>query len=317
MPATNFSMPGLSFAAATPSPMTPFPAATGTQSLNSYDDPSSIINLLNQINLGAQQAANAARIPNALGLEGQSSNAISDALRGRVPDDVIALLQQNSAESGAGRGMYPGSPSTNAQFSRALGRTSLDLIGAGQNWLSQALGRNPPAPVVNPADFVLTPAQKEQLAIQRERLAQEKAMQEAQLALERERLAQQLALERRRLSQSRLPTGSLSANPMTRNPFTYTPPRGSLTSPGNWAGPALPSSPSLPSLDFSSLLGPSTLGVGDMFPAESFSTLPTDTGFSNSLFSESPGVSYDYAPVIPPFDFLGENLFPEPPAISY
>lgn len=129
-----------------------------------------ITQAINQLNLTAQQAANAARIPNATGLETQSSNLIGQELAGKVPADVIALLQQQGAERGAATGMDVSSPNANAAYLRALGLTSLQEQQAGQANLTAALGRNPGAPLTDPSRFVMTPYQAALLALEQERL---------------------------------------------------------------------------------------------------------------------------------------------------
>ena len=87
----------------------------------------------------AQGAANAARIPGAMGLESQSSGNIRNALSGQLPADVINQIGQRSAE----RGVMTGNPygaSTSADYLKAIGLNSLQMMGTGQDWLSAALG---------------------------------------------------------------------------------------------------------------------------------------------------------------------------------
>lgn len=129
----------------------------------------SLTQAINQLNQTAQQSANAGRIPNATGLESQSSNLIGQELGGQVPQDVLNLLAQQGAERGVAMGS-PGSANANAAYLRALGLTSLDLTNRGEANLTAALGRNPAAPVVDPSKFVMTPYQAAQLALEQERL---------------------------------------------------------------------------------------------------------------------------------------------------
>ena len=71
--------------------------------------------MVNNLNLQAQGAANAARIPGAMGLESQSSGNIRNALSGQLPADVINQIGQRSAE----RGVMTGNPygaSTSADY---------------------------------------------------------------------------------------------------------------------------------------------------------------------------------------------------------
>lgn len=118
--------------------------------------------LINSINRLAQQQANAGRIPNAAGLEGTSSGVIGQELAGEVPADVQALLGQRAAERGVSTGNV-GGPGTNAAYLRALGLTSLGQIQQGEQNLTSALGRNPAAPLFNPATQLLTPYQTAQI----------------------------------------------------------------------------------------------------------------------------------------------------------
>ncbi len=132
-------------------------------------DLASITNLVNSLNLQAQQAANAARVPGSQGLEQQSSNAIGSALGGQLPNDVVAQLSQQAAERGAGLGIA-GSPNANASLLRSLGLTSLGLIGQGQNWLSAADARNPGAKIFDPTTQLMTPYQAGLLGVDQSRL---------------------------------------------------------------------------------------------------------------------------------------------------
>lgn len=167
------------------------PTATGTPAVTSGNNITSIEQLaqqINAINQKAQQAANAGRIPNATGLEAQSSANIANYLAGKVPIDVINQIGQQAAQ----RGVATGSPlgaNTNAAYLRALGLTSLDLMNQGQNQLTSALARNPAAPLYNAGELVITPTQQAQLDLQLKQLAQQQQQFEKNLELERQRLA--------------------------------------------------------------------------------------------------------------------------------
>lgn len=144
----------------------------GPSNLNNLSNPDwikAMSEMITQINVDAQQKANAARIPNATGLEQKSSEDIGAALRGELPADVVTQLGQRAAE----RGVYSGSPmgaNTTADLMRSLGLTSLDLTNRGQEWLTAALGRNPGATPANTQALVTTPAQAEALALQRQNM---------------------------------------------------------------------------------------------------------------------------------------------------
>lgn len=138
----------------------------------------SITNLVNEINQAAQQKANAGRIPGGAGLEQQSSSNIGNALGGVLDPSVINNIAQGAAERGVMRGS-PTAPNSNADYLRALGLTTLDLQNRGQQWLTEAQGRNPAAPIYNAGNQVLTAEQVQQAILERERMAN--AMQMARM----------------------------------------------------------------------------------------------------------------------------------------
>jgi len=163
-------------AVGSPAAVTAAGAGTGTglgnQNLNNLSNPDwikSMSEMISQINIDAQQKANAARIPNATGLEQKSSQNIQSALSGQIPNDVYQQMATRSAERGVSTGNPMGANST-ADIMRALGLTSLDLQNQGQSWLTNALGRNPGATIANTQALVTTPAQAEALALQRQNM---------------------------------------------------------------------------------------------------------------------------------------------------
>lgn len=131
-----------------------------------------LVTMVNEVDQAAQQKANAGRIPGGAGLEEQSSGNISQALAGQLDPSVLQQLGQQSAERGVMTGS-PSGPGTNADYLRSLGLTSLDLMNTGQNWLTQATGRNPSAPIYSAGNQVLTAAQQQQLAAEQNRMAQQ------------------------------------------------------------------------------------------------------------------------------------------------
>jgi len=133
-------------------------------------DLSSLTNLINQLNIGAQQQANAARIPGSTGLEAQSSANIGSELSGVIPQDVITQLAQQSAERGVAMGS-PGSDNSQSSLLRSLGLTSLDLQQLGQQNLTAADARNPVARLFDPTSQLITPAQQGSLNNQANQLA--------------------------------------------------------------------------------------------------------------------------------------------------
>lgn len=146
-----------------------FAASASRDNLTALPGIAQITQLINSINLTAQQASNAGRIPNGRGLESISSGGIGQALRGQLPQDVINLIGQQAAERGVMTGS-PMGPGSNASFLRSLGRTSLDMMGTGQNWLTQANARNPGAPLFDPSSMFITPSQYGSLEMERLRL---------------------------------------------------------------------------------------------------------------------------------------------------
>lgn len=67
---------------------------------------------------------------------------IGSNLAGRVPTDVLSLLQQQAAERGVATGI-PGSQNVDAAYLRALGLTSLQLQQLGHSQLTEAMQRTP------------------------------------------------------------------------------------------------------------------------------------------------------------------------------
>lgn len=167
------------------------------QNLANMGDISKLANAINQLNIQAQQAANAARIPGAAGLEQKSSSNIESALAGELPADVIYQIAQNAAQRGVATGA-PGGANTSAAYLRALGLNSLDLQKQGQDMLTQAYARNPAAPIFDIASQLMTPAQAAQVDISLQQLANQlygtQLDDETKKALTLQSLAQQLYL---------------------------------------------------------------------------------------------------------------------------
>lgn len=107
----------------------------------------------NQFMTGQAVAPLIANLPNYNAMTQQSSGNILSNLRGQVPEDVVRLLQQKAAERGAMTGMAPDSPNLNASYLQALGLTSLDLMGRGEQQLSGAVERTPMPQPLNPASL--------------------------------------------------------------------------------------------------------------------------------------------------------------------
>jgi hypothetical protein len=152
----------------TPAP-SPEQASSIAGNISSIPQIAQLTAMINEITQNAQQSANVARIPGGAALEQTSSANISNALAGQLDPSVITQIGQRSAERGVSSGS-PHGASTNAEYLRALGLTSLDLQNTGQSWLTQATGRNPAAPLFNPASMLLTPEQQAQIELEKERL---------------------------------------------------------------------------------------------------------------------------------------------------
>lgn len=167
------------------------PGATQATALNlaGGENLSALTDRINALTRGGQAASLAARIPNATGLEAESSANIGSELHGQLPADVLRQLQQQAAERGVATGS-PGSPNSNAAYLRALGLTSLDLTGRGQADLSAALARNPAAPIFDPSTQLITPYQGASLGLQGGSLGLNYEEMLMQNRLNRERLAQ-------------------------------------------------------------------------------------------------------------------------------
>ena len=105
-----------------------------------------------------------AEIPGVTGSIGAATGNINELLSGQVPEDVINQLRQQSAEIGAGRGMGPGAPSTNAEYLRSLGLTSLGMQAQGAQELDALMGSVPRAPAFDPSSMLVNPAEAQQWA---------------------------------------------------------------------------------------------------------------------------------------------------------
>lgn len=109
--------------------------------------------------VGATQAANqaalAARTPDQLALEAQSSRDIAGLLN---PPDLFPDTSRIAAEVGAGRGVG-GSGAGFQIATRMTDEEKLRRMALGQQMLTAADARNPIAPPVNPAEAALSPYQ--------------------------------------------------------------------------------------------------------------------------------------------------------------
>lgn len=88
------------------------------------------------------------------GQEQRAGTALS-LMRGEIPADVQDLIQRRAAGQAVGGG-YGGSTVGRNLVARDLGRTSLDLMGLGQQQFANILGTTPRPEM---ASYVLSPAQ--------------------------------------------------------------------------------------------------------------------------------------------------------------
>lgn len=134
------------------------PDLTAQENLGGIGNLTSLADIINSINQGAQQAANVGRLPGGAALQQRTSDVIGSELSGQLDPGVIALLQQQGAENGIGGGMGAGANATNAAYLKALGLTSQQEEQAGLSNLNLALAANPSAPLFNLSPFLVTPS---------------------------------------------------------------------------------------------------------------------------------------------------------------
>lgn len=107
---------------------------------------------INKFMTGQANAPFISNLPNYQQMVAQSSGNTLSNLKGEIPPDVLALIQQQAAERGVATGS-PGSPNSNAAYLRALGLTSLQLQNQGEQNLTGAINRTPVPQLFNPASL--------------------------------------------------------------------------------------------------------------------------------------------------------------------
>lgn len=149
-------------------PRVPSPGATSTAAISSnIGNLGSLYGLaggINQFNEQSLLGNLAAGLPDYRALTGTSSGNILSELHGQLPADVMNLLGQQAAERGVATGQPTDSPNRNAAYLRALGLTSLDLTGRGENELTAAIGRTPMAHPFDISSMLTSPEQWQQAA---------------------------------------------------------------------------------------------------------------------------------------------------------
>jgi|SRR5262245_12627625 len=91
-------------------------------------------------------------LPGYANMVGQRSQNTQQMLEGKLPQDVINQIGQQSAERGIAGGQ-PGSPNANAAYLRALGLNSLQMMGSGSEELSKSITDTPVAELFNPSQL--------------------------------------------------------------------------------------------------------------------------------------------------------------------
>lgn len=148
-----------------PSPVTSAATAVGgnLQNLGQIYQLGHGINTGQQSDLLGNYGAAGLNIP---ALNATSAGNISNLQHGIIPPDVVNQLIEHAAERGVATGA-PGSPNSNAALLSAMGLTSLNLQGMGEQELTAAIGRTPSAPLFNPASMLTTPDEVQQAEMAR------------------------------------------------------------------------------------------------------------------------------------------------------
>lgn len=127
-----------------------------------WDDAKNATIRLNNFNQAELSRVLNKSIPGYQGAIGIALRNTRQWLRGQIPNDVSAAVQDRAAERATRFGLPAGSPAAEALTARDLGLTSLDLMGKGENslqrWISTARSFLTPQ-LSSPMDFLFTPTQ--------------------------------------------------------------------------------------------------------------------------------------------------------------
>jgi hypothetical protein len=104
-------------------------------------------------------------LPGYTGMMAGQSGIIGDQLKGMVPADVMANLNQWGAERGVSTGIGGNSPNTNAAVLRAMGLTSLAQQQTGMSNLQRAIGEIPTPALYDPSRMMVSPAEAQANAV--------------------------------------------------------------------------------------------------------------------------------------------------------
>lgn len=117
-------------------------------------------------------------LPNYQGLINRSLKNTRSWLRGQLPSDVAAAIEDRAAERATNFGLPAGSANQRALTSRDLGLTSLNLMSQGENslqrWISTARSFLTPS-LSSPMDFLMTPTQYTNTALAGANIAGQRA----------------------------------------------------------------------------------------------------------------------------------------------
>jgi len=122
----------------------------GAPVLPDFSEIGNLIGQINATNQAAQQAANAGRIPGASQLEQLSSNSIAGLLN---PPTQIGEIDTGAAARALGSGTS-GSPFAGHMGIVLNENERIRRQGIGQQFLSNALARNPAAPIADPQQLL-------------------------------------------------------------------------------------------------------------------------------------------------------------------
>lgn len=111
-------------------------------------------NKLNQFMTNQAVQPFLANLPGYAGAVNQRSTNTQQMLQGQLPQDVVAQISQQAAERGIGGG-GGAAPNSNAAFLRALGLSSLDMMGHGSKELSTSIADTPVPEIWNPASLLV------------------------------------------------------------------------------------------------------------------------------------------------------------------
>lgn len=123
-----------------------------TSNLGNFDDLARLTGKTNALNFSEYTN----RLPGYNDMAATSSANTLANLRGEIPDDVLNLIGQQSAERGVGGGVA-GSQFSNADYLRSLGLTSLDLKKQGETGFTGAMDRLKAIPTFDPTSMFTKP----------------------------------------------------------------------------------------------------------------------------------------------------------------